>query len=55
MSYFQSEEKKKKKVKKIELPIESCVPEMTKKQINELVEREVCLLKYSFYCCFGMG
>lgn len=35
-----SEEKKKKKVKKIDLPIEACVPEMSKKEINELVEKE---------------
>lgn len=35
-----SEEKKKKKVKKIDLPIEQCVPEMSKKEINELAEKE---------------
>ncbi|CAG2234225.1 HSPA4 [Mytilus edulis] len=35
-----SEEKKKKKVKKIDLPIEAFVPEMSKKEINDLDKKE---------------
>lgn len=38
---LKSEEKKKKKVLKIDLPIEAWVPEMSKKEINELIKKEV--------------
>jgi len=39
--------KKKKTIKCIDLPVEACIPQLTKEQLNLLVEKEV-IMKYIY-------